>query len=65
MKNLKDLTEDQPMDMHTEALFEISYHTAEIKHLETHINDAVETLLAVDDEMDSRENGPKLKPVSN
>jgi len=65
MKNLKDLTEDQLMEMHTEALFEISYHTAEIKHLETHINEAVETMQAVDEEMDSRQNGPKLKPVNN
>lgn len=65
MKNLKDLTKDQLMDMHTEALYEISYHTSEIKHLEMHINDAVETMNAVDEEMDLRENGPKLKPVSN
>lgn len=51
--------------MHTEALYEISYSTAEIKHLQNHIDEAVETMKAVDGEMDLREDGPKLKPVNN
>ncbi len=65
MKNFKEMTEDELMETHMEALYKISYHTAEIKHLEKHINEAVELLNKVDEEIEARENGPKLKPVSN